>query len=157
MSVSSQAEHEALVAGAGLKRVVARLVDALLDVGGLLVVADQHGAAAVVDAVFGIVVADVLEGVAGDANVVDKGACRDFAREDDESRRAERFSRDAAIGILLENRIEHGVRDLVCHLVRMAFTHGLGSEEIAATHLLLQKVGNERLRNWSKEGMRSTL
>jgi flagellar motor component MotA len=59
--VAGVAEHQALVAGALVEVVVVGLVHALGDVRALLVVGHQHGAALVVDAVLGVVVADALQ------------------------------------------------------------------------------------------------
>lgn len=58
--VTGKTKHQALVACALGEGVVVFLVHALLDVLGLLVIAHENRAALVVDAVFGIVVADAL-------------------------------------------------------------------------------------------------
>ena len=60
------AEHHALVAGALLEVEALAFIHALRDVGRLLVVGDEHGATLVVDAVVGVVVADLLDRVARD-------------------------------------------------------------------------------------------
>ena len=54
------AEHQTLVAGTDCERIGVLCVHALSDVVGLLVVTHEHRAALVVNAVFGVVVADAL-------------------------------------------------------------------------------------------------
>ena len=132
--VAGEAEHEALVAGAEVEFVVHGLVDALGDVLGLLVVADENGATLVVDAVFGVVVTDALENVAGEVDVVDGGAGGDFTGHHDETGRAKGFRGDAAHGVLRKAGVKDGVRDLVGHFVGMTFTDGFGSKQIFAGH-----------------------
>jgi hypothetical protein len=132
--VAGVAEHQALVAGAGVEVVVARVVDTLRDVVALLVVGDEHGAALVVDAVLGVVVADALERVARDLDVVDVRVGRDLAGEHHQAGVAQRFGGDARARIVPEDRVEDGVRHLVGHLVRVAFGNRFGSEEEIVRH-----------------------
>src|SRR5450432_2293460 len=112
---------EVVVAGAGVEVVVAGVVDALGDVVALLVVGDQHSAALVVDAVLGVVVADALDGVARDLDVVDVGVGRDLAGEHHQAGVAERLGGDTRARVLPEDRIEDGVGYLVGDLVGVAF------------------------------------
>ena len=134
--VAGVAEHEALVAGAGVEVVVGGVVHALRDVVGLLVVADHHGATLVVDAVVGVVVADALDGVARDLDVVDVRVGGDLAGEHHEAGVGQRFGGHAAARVLFEDRIEDRVGNLVGDLVGMAFGDGFGSEEKVVRHLL---------------------
>jgi hypothetical protein len=126
--VAGVAEHEALVAGALIQVIVAGAVDALRDVRALLVVGDQHGAALVVDAVFGVVVADALDCIARDMDVVDVGGRRDFTRQHHQAGVAERFGGDAGGRILRQDGVEDGIRNLVGHLVRVAFRYRFRGE-----------------------------
>src|SRR6185503_18643886 len=82
--VAGETEHEALVARALVEIEALALVDALRDVGRLLVVAHQHAAALVVEADRGIVVADALDDFPRHLRVVDARARRDLPRHDDE-------------------------------------------------------------------------
>ena len=107
--VAGVAEHQALVTGAGVEVVVAGVVNTLGDVVALLVIADHHRAALVVDAVVGVVVADALDRVARDLDVVDVGLGGDLTRQHHQTGVAQRFSGDAAARVLLENRVEDGV------------------------------------------------
>jgi hypothetical protein len=140
--VAGVAEHQALVAGAGVQVVVARVVDALRDVVALLVVRDQHRTALVVDAVLGVVVADALDRVARDLDVVDHRVGRDLAGQHDESGVGQRLGRHPAARILREDRVEDRVRDLVGHLVGVPLGDGFGGEKEVARHLnKLQSMG----------------
>jgi hypothetical protein len=133
--VAGIAEHQALVAGAEVQVVVAGAIDALGDVVALLVVGDEHGATLVVDAVLGVVVADALDRVARDLDVVDVGLRGDFARKHDQAGVAQRLCGHARERILLEDRVQDRVGDLVCNLVRVTFRNGFGSEEEVVRHV----------------------
>ncbi|OIQ81510.1 hypothetical protein GALL_367270 [mine drainage metagenome] len=132
--VAGVAEHQALVARPLVEVVVVRAVDALGDVGALLVVGDQHGAALVVDAEVGVVVADALEGVARHLDVVDHRVGGDLAGQHDEAGVGQGFGGDARARVLFEDGVEDGVRNLVGHLVGMALGHGFGGEEEGISH-----------------------
>ena len=99
--VAGIAEHQALVAGALLEVEALAFVDALSDVGRLLVISDQNAAATIIDAVIGVVVADPLDRVARRLLVVDvlRGR-RDLAGEDDQSGVDQRLGRDASRFVL---------------------------------------------------------
>ncbi len=107
------AEHQALVAGALVEVDALAFIHALRDVGGLRVVRNQHGATLVVDAVVGVVVADVLDRLARHALVVDARLGGDLARQHHEAGIAQRFGRDARARIFREDGIEDGIGDLV--------------------------------------------
>lgn len=133
--VAGVAEHQALVAGAGVELVIAGLVHALGDVLALLVVGHEHGAALVIDAVVGVVVADALDGVACDLDVVDVGARGDLTCQNHQARVGQRLGRHAAVRVLGENGVQDRVRDLVGHLVRMAFRDGFRGEKKIVRHV----------------------
>ena len=109
--VAGVAEHQALVAGTGVQVVVAGLVNALGDVIALLVVGHQHRAALVVDAVFGVVVANALDGVARHLDVVDVDVLTggDLTRQYDQAGVDQGLRGDAGMRILLEDSIQDGV------------------------------------------------
>ena len=141
--VAGITEHQALVAGTGVEVVVARMVHALCDVVRLLVIANHHGATLVVDAVFGVVVADALDRVARDLDVVDVRVGRDLAGQHHEAGVRQRLGSDARAWILLEDRIENGVGNLVGHLVGVAFRDGFGSEEKVVRHDVAPMLEND--------------
>ena len=101
---AGEAEHHPLVAGAELERrrgVVAdleRRVDALRDVGRLVLDRDERAAGLVVEAVVGARVADVADRVADDRLEVDVGVGRDLAEDEHEPGRGRRLARDARVG-----------------------------------------------------------
>ncbi len=92
----------------------------------------EHGAGFGVEAILPAVVADLVDGGADDVLEVNVGAGGDFTRNDREAGGDERFARDTADGILSEDRIEDGIRNLVGDLVGMPLGHRLRREKIAA-------------------------
>ena len=116
--VAGEAEHHALVAGALrvedvlVVDVRARLHgvrDALADVRRLLVDGDQHAAGLVVEAVLGVRVADVLDGLADDGGDVDVRLGGDLAGHDDGAGGQQGLAGDARVRIVLEDGVEDGV------------------------------------------------
>ena len=69
-----------------------------------------------------------VDDLAGELRDVDVGRRRDLAGDDAQPRGEQRLAGDAAVGILGEDRVEHGVADLVGHLVGMALGDALGGE-----------------------------
>ena len=140
--VRGVAEHHPLVAGADLvDRVdvavldLERLVDALGDVGRLLVERDDDAAGLGVEAVLRAGVADLRHRLADEARDVDVGRRRDLARDDDEAGRDQGLARDAAVRVVREDGVEDGVRDLVGDLVGMPLGDRLRAEaERAGAH-----------------------
>ena len=53
-----------------------------------------------------------------------------FAGEDDEIGRGERFASDAGFGILREQGVQNGIGDLVADFVRMAFGNGFRCKDV---------------------------
>ena len=140
--VRGVAEHHSLVAGAdAVERVVVAVlrlegvVDALRDVGRLLVDRDDDAARLGVEAVLGARVADLPDRLADEPRNVDVGLGRDLAGDDDEAGRDQRLAGDAAGRIVPEDGVEDGVRDLVGDLVGVALGDRLrGEGERARSH-----------------------
>ena len=132
------AEHHALVAGAvlqlGVRVLLAlqRAVHAERDVAGLLVDVGDDAAGVAVKAVLGPVIADGADDFARDLRDVHIAARGDLAHDMDETGGNGRLAGDAAVGVLLQDRVEHGVGDLVADLVGMPFGDGFGGEKIVA-------------------------
>jgi hypothetical protein len=133
-----EAEHHALVAGARdvelvvVGRVGARLVglvDALRDVGRLLVDGGDDGAALAVEPVLAAGVADLADRLARDLRDVHVHVRRDLARDHHEARVHERLTRHAPVRILGHHCVEDTVGNLVGDLVRMALGDRLGREQ----------------------------
>ena len=147
--VARVAEHEALVAGAlevvgvgllvpaGLERVV----DALGDVGRLLVERHRDAAGLAVEAVLRPVVADLADRAADDLGDVNVGRGRDLPGHHHLAGRDQRLAGDAAVGVVGEHRVEDAVRDLVGDLVRVALGDGLRGEEMALSHAAAAPYG----------------
>src|SRR5262249_6379235 len=68
------------------------------------------------------------------ARDVDVRGRRDLAGNDHEAGGCERLARNPALRVLLQHRVEHGVADLVAHLVGMAFGDRLRREDEALRH-----------------------
>ena len=108
------------------------------DVVRLLVVGHEHRAALVVDAVLGVVVADALDDVARDLDVVHVRVGRDLAGQHHQAGVGQRLGGDAADRVLLEDRIQDRVADLVGHLVGMALADRFAGEQevVVACHFV---------------------
>src|SRR6185369_15927083 len=114
-------------------------IHALRDVRRLLVVSDQHGATLVVDAVFGVVVADTLDGFARNLNIIHVRVRGDLAGEHHQTGVAQGFSGDAGFGILGQDGVQDGIGNLIGDLVRVAFGNGFrGKQVIVRRHRKLQ-------------------
>ncbi len=159
--VAGITEHHALVARADrlvrISRIGAvldlpRLVDALSDVGRLLVDGVHHAARRSVEAVLGAVVTDLGHHVAHDSRHVDVRLGADLAGHHDGAGGDERLARatnlrhvcglpvrsDVSLALeldlLRENRIEDGVGNLVAHLIGMTLGHRFGREQVRFLH-----------------------
>src|SRR5690606_16613448 len=114
--VAGIAEHQALVAGADVLAARGVVVDALGNVGALLIDADHDGAGVGIDAGFVVGVANFANDLADNGRVVDDGLGRDFAGNDRHAGGDHGFAGDAAERVLRQQRVEHAVRDLVGQL-----------------------------------------
>ncbi|MNV64197.1 hypothetical protein D3C71_1568280 [compost metagenome] len=133
--IAGVAEHQALVAGAGVEFVVAGVVHALGDVLALLVIGHEHGAAFVINPVVGVVVADALDGIARHLDVIYVGAGRDLTRQYHQTGIGQCLGRHAAVRVLGENSVQNRIGDLVSHLIGMAFRDRFrGEQKIAVCH-----------------------
>ena len=139
--VAGEAEHHPLVARAdAVERIatgLARLqggVDALCDVGGLLVERNRDGAGVGVEAVLGTRVADLADDAAHDLRHVERRSRGDLPGDQDEAGREQRLARHPTERILAQHRIQNRIRDLVGDLVGVAFGHGLRGEHHVARH-----------------------
>ena len=123
------AEHHPLVARAGVAGRVGGAVDALGDVGRLLVDRVEDRARVRREAEVGVDVADLADRLARDLLDVDVGRGRDLARHHHEARVHQRLARDAADRVVAQDRVEDAVGDLVGDLVRVALGDRLGGEQ----------------------------
>ncbi len=119
--VAGVAEHQALVARAAG-------VHAHGDVGRLALERADHAAGVAVEAVGRVRVADVPDDLPGDPGHVHVGGGRDLARHDAQARGDQHLAGHAARGVILHHRVQHGVGDLVRHLVGMPLGDRLRGE-----------------------------
>ena len=87
-----------------------------------------------IDAVFGIVVADALKDITSEADVVDISTRGDFAGQYHKTCRAEGFCCNTAHRIASDASVKNGIRDLVGNLVGMPFAHRFGGKEKFTAH-----------------------
>ncbi len=140
--VRGVAEHHPLVACSDAVDRVAvavlsleRLVDALRDVGRLLVQRHDDAASVGVEPVLGARVADAGHRLAHEPWNVDVRGGRDLPGHDDEAGRDQGLARDPAHGVVREDGVENGIGDLVGDLVRMPLGDRLRAEaERAGAH-----------------------
>ena len=128
--VARVAEHHPLIAGA-LFLVGAR-VDAHGDLGRLLLDGDEHRAALRVESHRPVGVADAFHRAPHHARVIERGARCDLADQHDEAGLDRRLERHATGAVLADALVQHGVRNLIAHLVGMAFGHRFGAEQRVA-------------------------
>src|SRR6185436_5785863 len=128
--VAREAEHHSLITGALLRVQPLALGHALADVGALLLERDLHAAGIPVEALGARVVPDVADDLADDLRDLHGALRRDLSSHHHEPGLGEGLAGDARPRILREVRVEDRVRDLVAHLVRMAFGDRLGREQV---------------------------
>jgi hypothetical protein len=120
-------------------------VKALRDIGRLLLDGDEKVESLVVEALGGIIVADVLDGVADNLLVVELGLGADLTKDHDHAGLGGRLASDLGERVLGQAGIEDGVRDLISDLVGVALTDGLGLEEaVSADKTKLRQRQNLR-------------
>ena len=134
--VTGVAEHHTLIAGsekillvrsAGL--VLHGVIHTQRDVRRLLVDRGQHGAGVGVEAVGGIIIADIADDVAGDARNIHIAGGGDFSHNHDHAGGSGNLAGYAAHRILPHNFIQNGIGNLVADLVRMPFGNGFRSKK----------------------------
>ena len=133
--VAGVAEHHALVAGADIVftdgAAFQRSVNALRDIRALAMQRGQHSAGAAVKAELGAVVADITDDLAHDVVHTVGGGGGHLAHHHHNAGGGAGFARHAGIRILLEDRVEHRVRNLVANFIRMSFGNGFGSKQLS--------------------------
>jgi hypothetical protein len=110
--VGSIAEHDTLVTGTELLESVL-VVEALSDVGRLLLDSDQNITGLVIETLVGGVVADVLDGIADDLLVVEVGLGGNLTKDHDHAGLGGSLAGDLGERVFLEAGIEDGIGDLI--------------------------------------------
>ena len=126
------AEHDALVARALV--LVAGLVHAERDVGGLGVNMDLHRGLGPVEAF--LLVADLADAVPRDGLQRlggDRVGTAHLAGEHHPVGRDQRLAGHAGVGIGRQERIDHGIGDAVADLVRVPFGHRFAGKQVVSS------------------------
>ncbi len=139
-------EHHALITRADLIETVRetvtdllRLVDPHRNVRRLLIDRRQHRTRIAVEPERIVVVPDTAHRVAHHPRIIHIRLRADLTRDHHHPRRAHRLARHPRLRILLENRIQHRITDLIRHLVRMTLGHRLRRER-ERTHEALRQL-----------------
>ena len=122
------AEHHALVSRPLLFRSSA--FHPLIDVGTLLVNGTEDAATRGVKHVLAFGVPDPLDGVPGNLLHIQVRVALHLTGQNHLPRRDQRLARDLGLGIKGQEMVNQRIRNLVCDLVRVAFTDGLGRKEV---------------------------
>lgn len=118
-------EHDALITSTEVLEAVIQ-VKTLSDIGGLLLDGDEEVQGLVVEALGGVIVADVLDGLANNLLVVELGLGGDLAEDHDHAGLGGSLASDLGEGVLGQAGIEDRVRNLIGDLVGVTLTDGLG-------------------------------
>ena len=137
--VAGVAEHHALIARALLVvGVHAVAIHSLRDVRRLALDRDQHAAGLPVEPHGRVLIADALDHVAHDGRKLDLGGGGDLAGHHDKAGLGQGLAGHPAGLVFGNDGIEHAVRHLVAQLVRMAFGHTFGREQVLRHTACLQ-------------------
>ena len=107
--VARETEHQALIAGALFLVQPLSLGDPLRDIGRLRLDRRQHRAPIAVETDLGAVVSDFDRRLPRDFHIVGACAAGYLAGQHDQPGLGQRLQRDARVGVLPDQRIEHGV------------------------------------------------
>ena len=129
--VGGVAEHHTLVTSTEVLVLldVVLAEDGLVDFGGLLFDGNEEVAGLVVEALGGVVEADVFDGGADDLLVVEDGFGGDFTEDHDHTGLEAGLAGDLGVGISGEAGVEDGVGDLIGHLVGVTLSDVFRREE----------------------------
>ena len=110
--VGGVSEHDTLVTGTELLESLV-VVKTLSDIGRLLLNGNENVAGLVVEALLGVIVANVLDGITDDLLVVETSLCGNLTKDHDHTSLGGRLASDLGEGVLAEAGIENGIGDLV--------------------------------------------
>ena len=123
--VSGITEHDTLITGTEVLETVVK-VKTLSDIGRLLLNGNEEVAGLVVEALGGVIIADVLDGVADNLLVVELGLGGDLTEDHDHTGLGGGLASDLGEGVLSQAGIENGIGNLIGDLIGMTLTDGLG-------------------------------
>ena len=125
------AKHHALITGTDLVITVLftllgfiRFIDALSNIRGLFINGDEDAAGRSIKPVFGTVIADINNGLAGNLGNINIAVRGNFPNHMDLTGCHKRFTGNAGIGIFGKDSIQDSVRDLIGNFVRMSLGYG---------------------------------
>jgi len=142
------AEHDTLITGTESLEAVVK-VKTLGDIRRLLLNGDEKVAGLVVEALGGVIVTNVLDGVTDDLLVVDLSLGRDLTEDHDHASLGGSLASNLGHGVLGQAGIEDGIRNLISDLVGVALAYGLRlrkggiSDMIITTIALVRAYGEE--------------
>ena len=134
--IGSIAEHDTLITGTEVLQAVVEM-EALGNIGRLLLNGDEKVEGLVIEALGGVIIADILDGVADNLLVVNLGLGGDFPEDHDHAGLGGRLASDLGEGVIGQAGIENGIRDLVGNLVGVSFTDRLGLSGLSVSEKLL--------------------
>ena len=139
-------EHDTLVTSTELLKSLL-VVETLSNVGRLLLNGNQYVARLVVETLAGVIVANVLDGVADDLLVVKTSLGGDLAKDHDHTGLGGSLAGDLGEGVLLEAGIEDGIRNLISNLIGVTLAFELAEEPapgIITAAYLADGLGGEK-------------
>ena len=131
--VRGVAEHHPLISGPLFLEEPLALGHALRDIRRLPMDGQQHLNIVGAEADAGLVVADVPDRIQRDLLPIDLGASGDFTRDHHQIGGAQRFTGDAAVGVLREAGVEDGVGYPVADLVGVSLGDRFAGEDVFAS------------------------
>mmetsp|Transcript_18712 Transcript_18712/g.46482 ORF Transcript_18712/g.46482 Transcript_18712/m.46482 type:complete len:374 (-) Transcript_18712:63-1184(-) len=125
--VGSVTKHDSLVTGTEVFHLLG--IDGLGNVRGLFLDGHNDVAGLVVKSLSGVVVSNVLDGIADDLLVVDGGRGGDLSKNHDHSRLTAGLAGDAGFFVSGQAGVQDGIRNLIGKLVRVSLVDRFRSEK----------------------------
>ena len=122
--VARIAEHQPLVAGAPG-------VHTHRNIGRLRLDQIVHAAGIAIETIGRVVVSDIVDGASRDARNVHVRGGRDLAGNDASAGGDQHFARHTPGGIVRQDRVQHGVGNLIGNLIRMTFRDRFRGEKMS--------------------------
>ena len=151
--VAGVAEHQALIPGALF--LVFRRIDALRDVARLLADRIQHGAGAAVETERGTVIADIDDDLPDQVLELHIGAGGYLAGDYRHAGLDQCLHGNTRVRVILDDRIEYGIGDLVGHLVGVTLRDRLGGEDRIFAHGNTCSLGFWKMCSCTRKPLRS--